>query len=166
MTKKLAREKSGKLSKDAQETIAFFLAMNPQLDDCDIARLVEFNHEESPTPAEIRQIKSSHQSLIEEYRYGNLSAIQKGLKVGQLPYVSLYDRLKALSEIVDKGKNGYQDERISPKGDLIVVNSYNFAAATDAIKFITTLIETVQSEGEDTETVVEVYQEFSNEKEV
>lgn len=152
-----------KLDDEVIGTICYLVAQYPQTKPSKIIDFVYKFHGEEITPKDIEKVISEEKDEIDKYRMGGVSCVQKALKLCDLPYAPMMDRLRQLGEIVSMGVNGYQEEKASNKGDVVLVEQKNLPASLEALKQIHNIMEEVDTlDDEDYEQPVGIYPELLN----
>lgn len=124
------------------DTLAFLIGLYPEWTPKYLAGKILFWHGVTITEADIVTAKESLSIEIFEYREGGVKAINKARQLKAIKYLSVYERLEAFSDIAEKGRKGYAEEKATAKGDVVSVTIFNFPAAMTALKEI----ERIQSE--------------------
>lgn len=152
-----------KLSDEIISTISYLVAQYPQTKPSKLIEFVEKFHGEEISPKDIEQTIKNEREEIEKYRMGGVACVQKALKLCDLPYAPMMDRVRKLGEIVNMGVNGYQEEKATNKGEAILVEQKNLPAALDALKQIHNIMQDVDTmEDEEFEQPVGIYPELLN----
>lgn len=152
-----------KLSDEVVSTIAYLVAQYPQSKPSKIIEFIKNFHDVEIKPKDIETVIKDERDEIEKYRMGGVSAVQKALKLCDLPYAPLMERIKKLGEIVNMGVNGYQEEKATNKGEAILVEQKNLPASLEALKQINNIMEQVDGlEDEEYEQPVGIHPELLN----
>ena len=102
----------------------------------------------------IEKIKQENQMIIKLYNQGGSDAIQKGIELGTLAYTSLYNRIATLNDIVQQCVEGYGQEKVNGRGEIVFETVKNFGAAISAINLMSNLMQQLPKEEDYYEVVL------------
>ena len=129
-------ENMARLDDETISTICYLVAQYPQTTPSKIIEFVYNFHRVEITAKNIEKVIVEEKDEIDKFRVGGISCVQKALKLCDLPYAPMMDRIRKLGEIVDLGVNGYQEEKASNRGDVVLVEQKNLPASLEALKQI------------------------------
>ena len=134
-----------RLSDDVISTVCFFIGTSPHLTASQLIEKVYTYHDVEITAKDLERIMKEEREEIDKYRLGGTYAVQKGLRLGTLPYASLMERIKTLGDIVKMGIEGYEEERMTARGEIAAIQIRNLPASLDALKQLHQLMGEVDS---------------------
>lgn len=114
--------------------------------DEEVLNWFENNYEENVGIELIKEIRINYKKDINNYRQGGSDAIQKGIQLGTLPSASLYNRIATLNDIIAQCVNGYAQEKVNGRGEIVYETVKNFGAAISAVSLLSNLMQQLPKE--------------------
>lgn len=143
------------------DAICYYLALYPHMSYKEICKAVKKALVKiQPTEELVEYIHEEEVERIDELAKGGVEAVNIGIALRKLPLATLHGRIELLHDIIHMGKNGYMEESMSPKGEMVELRKRDFRSALEAVKQLSGLMEVVeaaQSEADDT-IYVDVYE--------
>jgi hypothetical protein len=131
----------GSLPDLVKEAICFYKGCYPEYSFSEICRRVN----RKITPLDINEdlvvrVIEAEPNLVAKYRKGGAEAVKMGMELKELKYATLYSRVQFLAEVMDMGKSGYSDQKVTGRGDVIELVSKNLSASLEAHKQLTAIM--------------------------
>jgi hypothetical protein len=114
--------------------------------DIEVLDWFKENYEEEVSMELIKEVRLTHKKEINSYRQGGSDSIQKGIQLGTLPSASLYNRIATLNDIIRQCVEGYAQEKVNGRGEIVYETVKNFGAAISAVSLMSNLMQQLPKE--------------------
>lgn len=147
-----------------KEAICYYRGCYPQYSDAEIARRVNKNLDcVSIDEKLVLQVIESESERLFKHKLGGAESVKLGIILGELKYSTLHSRVKFLTEIMIMGKEGYEEQKATNRGDIVTLTAKNLNASLEAHKQLGMILDKVDSLTEHEEEAfleVDVYPQF------
>lgn len=147
-----------------KEAICYYRGCYPQYSDAEIARRVNKNLDcISIDEKLVLEILELEPDRLFKHKFGGAESVKLGILLGELKFSTLHSRVKFLTDIMIMGKEGYEEQKATNRGDIVTLTAKNLNASLEAHKQLGMILEKVDSLTEREEEVfleVDVYPQF------